>query len=160
MFKNKKINDVKIKELDKFSDKRGYLQEIFRSDEFEDYLFPKMSYVSKTYKDVLRGPHEHRTQCDHFLCVQGKFEFFLWDNREESDTFYHKMNFIVDENNLKLITVPSGVVHAYKAIDEGLMFNFPNQLYAGNNKEEEVDEIRHEDEKSIFYQDAIVNKDE
>jgi dTDP-4-dehydrorhamnose 3,5-epimerase len=49
--------------------------------------------------------------------------------------------------------VPPGVVHAYKNIgqDNGIVFNAPNRLYAGEGKKTQVDEIRHEEAEGSLY---------
>ncbi|MBC7336651.1 MAG: hypothetical protein H5U01_10320 [Clostridia bacterium] len=54
---------------------------------------------------------------------------------------------IVGESNAVCVTIPPGVVHAYKNISDkpGLVFNAPNRLYGGWGKKEKVDEIRYED---------------
>ena len=45
------------------------------------------------------------------------------------------------------VIVPPGVVHGYRNVSNypGVVYNFPNQLYAGPGKIYPVDEIRHED---------------
>jgi len=54
---------------------------------------------------------------------------------------------VAGESNRLLVTVPPGVVHAYKNISQvpGLVFNSPNRLYRGTGKTEPVDEIRYEE---------------
>jgi hypothetical protein len=41
------------------------------------------------------------------------------------------------------------VVHGYKNISaiDGMVLNFPNQLYRGKGRMGEIDEIRHEEDK-------------
>jgi dTDP-4-dehydrorhamnose 3,5-epimerase len=55
----------------------------------------------------------------------------------------------VGENDPVFVTVPPGVVHAYKNVgsDDAFVLNFPDRLYAGVNRAEAVDEIRHEDDE-------------
>jgi dTDP-4-dehydrorhamnose 3,5-epimerase len=54
---------------------------------------------------------------------------------------------VAGQSNRVRLTVPPGVVHAYKNISRvpGLVFNCPNRLYAGPGKRGPVDEIRYED---------------
>jgi dTDP-4-dehydrorhamnose 3,5-epimerase len=55
-----------------------------------------------------------------------------------------------------MVIVPPGVVHAYKnvGIENGLVFNAPDRLYAGEGKKSPVDEVRHEEvEDSPFLLD-------
>lgn len=146
------INGVIIKKLNKNIDKRGWLCEVFRSDEIN--YKPAMAYVSVTEPGVVRGPHEHKKQSDCFVFVgPGDVLFYLWDNRKKSKTKgeYLKMRF--GASSPSLIIVPPGVVHGYKCIGRtpALYINFPDKLYRGRNKKSEADEIRWErDPKSPF----------
>jgi dTDP-4-dehydrorhamnose 3,5-epimerase len=51
------INDVIVRPLRKFDDRRGWLSELFRHDELPEEFFPVMSYISSTKPGVTRGPH-------------------------------------------------------------------------------------------------------
>lgn len=148
------IKDVVIKEIRKYSDERGWVAEIFRNDESE--FRPVMSYLSITNPGVIRGPHEHVAQTDYFIfCGPGVFEVHLWDRRENSETNGEHLTITAGEgeNNAKLVVVPPGVVHGYKCISEnpGLSINMPDKLYRGENKAEEVDEIRWENDENSPY---------
>lgn len=140
------IEGIIIKKLEKFSDPRGWLAEIFRKDEI-DYE-PAMAYLSETKPGVARGPHEHKEQTDFFVFTgPGKFKVYLWDNRKASPTFGEKMEMEVGGEEVSLVIVPPGIVHGYKCVSEipALCINFPDKLYKGEGKKEEVDEIRYED---------------
>jgi dTDP-4-dehydrorhamnose 3,5-epimerase len=52
------------------------------------------------------------------------------------------------EGAARIIIIPAGVVHAYRNIGQemGMVLNLPNRLYAGKEKKEPVDEIRHEND--------------
>jgi len=143
-FKEGPIDGVVVKDLNFYHDSRGWLTELFREDELMEGFSPAMGYISLTYSGITRGPHEHKEQADYF-CFFGKFELYLWDNRKNSPT-YMNMKKIKAEG--KVILIPPGVVHAYKNISDrdGLVINFPDKLYKGWNREEEVDEIRYEDD--------------
>lgn len=141
------IKDVILKKLEKFEDERGWLTEIFRSDDLGGYK-PVMSYVSSTKPGVVRGPHEHQFQSDCFVFVgPGNFELYLWDKKGET------MKIEVGENNPTLVIVPPGVVHGYKCIGDkdAWSINLPDKLYKGENKSEEVDEIRWEKDPNSPY---------
>ena len=146
------LQGVIIKKLNKFSDERGWLAEIYRQDEAK--YQPAMAYVSVTQSGVVRGPHEHKFQSDFFVFVgPGSFNLYLWDNREGSETYGQHELIEVGENNPVAVLVPPGVVHGYKCISEisAYSINLPDKLYKGEGKNEEVDEIRWEkDEDSPF----------
>jgi dTDP-4-dehydrorhamnose 3,5-epimerase len=140
------IKDVVVTQLNKYKDERGWLCEIFREDEL-NYKVP-MSYISETKPGVSRGPHEHKEQSDLFAFIgPGKFKLYLWDNRKDSETYQEKMEIEGGEDNLISVIVPPGVVHGYKCISEKAAWciNLPNKLYKGKNKNEEIDEIRWEE---------------
>jgi len=139
------IDGVIIKKLNKFEDERGWLTEIYRSDETKHR--PAMSYASFSKFGAIRGPHEHVKQSDFFCFFgPGDFTMHLWDNRKDSSTFGEKMEMTVGESNPATILIPPGVVHGYKCVSENGSWyvNLPDVLFAGEGKKEEVDEIRHE----------------
>lgn len=141
------IIGVEILALQKFSDSRGWLSEVYRNDNSQHH--PKMAYASFTVFGMIRGPHEHVRQTDLFIFFgPGDFEMHLWDNRVESITFEKKITLLVGESNPCSVRVPPGVVHGYKCISKNGSYyvNLPDALYAGKDKKEKVDEIRHEHE--------------
>ena len=158
-FKKGEIEGVAIEELIKFSDERGFLVETFRVDNLLGDLRPEMSYISYTRPGIARGPHEHLKQTDIFCFAgPGNFKIKLWDNRQESKTYGYYMEVIGGKDNPIRVIVPPGVVHGYKNISEeidGMVLNYPDKLYLGWDRGEEVDEIRHEDKEDEFYLDFI-----
>jgi len=154
-FKNGIIHDVIIRDLMKNQDRRGWLMELFRSDEITEEFMPVMSYISQTEPGVARGPHEHKDQADLFCFIgPSTFRLYLWDARKESPTFGNRMVFDAGEQKPQAILVPAGIVHAYRNIGQaqGWIINLPNRLYAGKRRKEVVDEIRHEDNSNSPYQ--------
>ena len=147
-YKPGEIHDVIVRPLNKFIDERGWLAELFRSDETSAEIMPVMSYISMTQPGVARGPHEHLDQTDYF-CFMGpsNFKIYLWDSREESPSHGLKQILYAGVDAPRIVIVPPGVVHAYKNVgmENGIVFNAPNRLYAGEGKKSPVDEIRHED---------------
>jgi dTDP-4-dehydrorhamnose 3,5-epimerase len=124
--------------------------ELIREDELPSDFVPAMSYISMTHPGVARGPHEHRYQTDGFAFLSGRYEVTLWENREGRERV--KEVYLVGEENPIFVTVPAGVVHAYRNVGEvdAFVMNFPDRLYAGWGKKEPVDEIRHEEIDSEF----------
>lgn len=146
------IEGVIIKKLEKYNDSRGWLAEIWRRD--EGGFQPAMGYVSATCPGVSRGPHEHKFQSDAFVFLgPGSFKLYLWDRRATSPTNGESWNGEVGENNPCLVIVPPGVVHGYKCIGDNLAYciNLPDKLYKGEDKKEEVDEIRWEQDENSPY---------
>jgi dTDP-4-dehydrorhamnose 3,5-epimerase len=148
------IKGVVVRDLRKYVDARGWLTELFRHDELEPEFFPVMSYTSSTNPGVTRGPHEHVDQADLFCFIgPSNFKLRLWDNRRDSETHNWVTTLIVGEDDPKSVLIPAGVVHAYQNVGQvdGIVFNCPNRLYMGANKQEAIDEIRHEDDPDTIY---------
>ncbi|PIR93272.1 dTDP-4-dehydrorhamnose 3,5-epimerase [Candidatus Falkowbacteria bacterium CG10_big_fil_rev_8_21_14_0_10_43_10] len=141
------IKGVIRKRLNKYNDERGWLSEVWREDELTGYK-PVMAYISETKPGVARGPHEHEKQSDCFVFVgPGNFELHLWDKKGAHEILS------VGQDNPTLIIVPPGVVHAYKCVSDvaGWVINLPDNLYAGEGKKDDVDEIRWEDNPESPY---------
>jgi len=161
-FKKSDIEGVIIKKLTKYTDERGHLVETIREDTLPNRLKPVMSYVSFTKPGVYRGPHEHIKQTDVFCFIgPGSFKIKLWDNRKYCKTYGNFIEITGGRDKLILVIIPPGIVHGYKNISEelGMVINYPDKLFKGWNKEDEVDEIRHEDVEDDFYLD-FVSEDE
>jgi dTDP-4-dehydrorhamnose 3,5-epimerase len=144
-------------EIPKFTDDRGWLMELFRTDELE--FAPEMAYLSMTEPDVMRGPHEHEYQTDFFVFIgPGEFELHLWgeelfqndmpggQNDKPGGWRVHEVH-QVGESRPRAVVVPPGIIHGYQCVSTfpGLVFNAPDMLYAGPARMYPVDEIRHED---------------
>jgi len=155
MFIRGKINDVVVYPIRKFVDERGWLAELFRHDEINEEFYPAMAYISVTEPNVQRGPHEHVDQADLFCFIgTGNFKLRLWDNREDSSTFRNMVTMFVGADNPQAVIIPKGVVHAYKNVsttEKGMVINCPNQLFMGESKKEQIDEIRHEDDPDTIF---------
>ena len=145
-----KFKDVVITRLIKREDDRGWLYELYREDELKAAECPVMSYASWTKAGVTRGPHEHEEQTDLFCFVgPGDFKLHLWRRTVLQPPSGHRLEkeeYLVGESNPVAILVPPGIVHAYTNISDetGMVFNSPNQLFAGPGKRYPIDEIRHE----------------
>jgi dTDP-4-dehydrorhamnose 3,5-epimerase len=156
-FEKGPIEGVIIRPFKKFVDERGWLSELFRSDELPEGFQPAMAYVSVTLPGVLRGPHEHVDQADLFCFIgPGDFKLTLWDNRPESPTYRHRIEQFLGVNNPGSVLIPKGVVHCYRCVsaESGWVFNGPDQLFMGEGRRSPIDEIRHEDDpENIFVKD-------
>ena len=145
-----RIKGVEVDLLDRFKDSRGWLVEMWRNDG----PFPsEMAYMSVTMRGQSRGPHEHVDQTDMFIFPgYGRFEFRMWDNREDSSTHGVHMRFVMEYDSIVRVVVPPGVVHGYKCVGttHGIVINLPDKLYGGEMQLETVDEIRHEDSDSPY----------
>ena len=149
------IEGVVVRDLVRHADNRGWLTELYRSDEVVAPSLPAMAYVSSTDPGAVRGPHEHRNQADYF-CFLGPsmFRIYLWDNRIDSPTYGKKMVLEAGQERGIMLIIPAGVVHAYRNIGTipGWSINLPNRLYGGVGRKEEVDEIRYENDPNTEFE--------
>jgi dTDP-4-dehydrorhamnose 3,5-epimerase len=152
-FRDGPIDGVVIRALQIFSDKRGWLAEVFRKDEISPELDPAMAYLSMTHPGVHRGPHAHRDQTDYFVFFNAVFKVYLWDDREGSSTRGFRHVVTLGSERPACVIVPPAVVHAYRNVSDqpGVILNLPNRLYAGHGKGEPVDEIRYEEDPGSPY---------
>jgi dTDP-4-dehydrorhamnose 3,5-epimerase len=153
-FREGDIADVIVRDLRKFRDDRGWLSELFRTDDLPSQFVPAMAYISSSRPGITRGPHEHIDQAD-FFCFLGPstFKLRMWDNREASPTYRHVMTLIAGESEPKAVIIPQGIVHAYQNVGEvdGIVINCPNRLYMGEDRCQEIDEVRHEDDPDTIF---------
>ncbi|MFZ4507151.1 MAG: dTDP-4-dehydrorhamnose 3,5-epimerase family protein [Fimbriimonas sp.] len=140
------IRGVQLIPLRRFTDSRGWLVEFFRDDTLPEGFSPVQGYLSYTKPGISRGPHEHEAQTDGFAFFDGHYSLHLWENREGEPSIYEVHQ--VGADNPTFITVPPGVVHAYRndGDRDAFVLNIPNKLYGGWNRQEKVDEIRHEED--------------
>lgn len=140
---------VIIRQVKQFKDHRGWLAECFRHDELDELLHPVMSYISMTNPGIVRGPHEHVEQTDIFVFMgTTDFELYLWENRSGKADYQTKKVYTFPAGELWMAVVPQGVVHGYKNVGTGpgFVLNYPNRLFAGKGKKEQIDEVRHEND--------------
>ena len=143
------IVGVDVIPLQAHTDERGSLIETYRTDELNGLLPPVMSYVAYTHPGAIRGPHKHKDQTDRFAFVgPGMFMVRLWDTRTISETVGHVMTIVGGKACPCVVVVPPGIVHAYKNTSRriGMVINYPDALYAGEDRTGPVDEVRYEEE--------------
>ena len=107
------FKDVKIYQGKKFSDKRGFLEEVFLENIVKKKLV--FSIVSKSHKNVLRGLHLQTTKAqDKFITVlKGKIMDVIVDLRKNSRTFGKHYKIILSERNCKFLFIPKGFAHGF-----------------------------------------------
>jgi dTDP-4-dehydrorhamnose 3,5-epimerase len=152
-----------------FEDDRGQLVETWRRDDpnlAAAGFKAEMSYISWTLPGFVRGFHVHPGlagqyrladrepkgklfdqvggQRDCFLFLDGTYRLVLFDARLHSPSFGCLQQFFVGQNNRLTILVPSGVWHAYKNVghSRAMVLNFPDALYRGEGRKQEIDELR------------------
>jgi len=133
------ISGAYRRKLKPIRDERGFLVEILRSD-WENFAGFGQVYITTALPGVVKAWHYHKHQKDNFCVIKGKAKIALYDAREDSPTFGEIEEFIVEDGDWLLITIPPMVMHGFKNIgdEEVYLLNTPNRLY----NYEEPDEHR------------------
>lgn len=143
------IKDVKIKELGSNIDDRGYFREILRDDDNIISHFGQAS-VSLTNPGVIKAFHWHKFQDDVFHAISGEAQVVLHDRRENSETFGQTMAFKMSGKEPKILFIPRGVAHGYKALGKKdlLMLYIMTKSY--DRKAPDEERIPFDDKKINF----------
>ncbi len=140
------IEGVKVKRLTPIADERGRLMEILRVSETN--LQPQQVYLTTAYENLVKDRenfHMHKNQTDFFCCIKGRIKLVLVDIRDGSKTKDEIDEFEIGEGNFCLITIPKGVLHAFKSLKgEAIIINCIDHEYS----KEEPDEFRI---KNVYY---------
>lgn len=112
------IDGVKIKELVRHPDERGYFEEVIRKT--DDFFAEGFGQVSHSFMvaGVVKAWHIHKTQIDWWYIVRGKVQVALWDAREASPTYKELNEFTLDSEQEpnQVIKIPPGVAHGLKVL--------------------------------------------
>jgi len=113
------IEGVKLKDLIKHVDERGFFTELMRKDwgdllGEDDVVQFNLSY---SYPKIVRAWHRHlRGQTDYFICLDGAVEVCAYDDREDSGTYGELAEIILSSERLRIARIPGILWHGYKAI--------------------------------------------
>lgn len=124
------IEGVKVKQLVRHPDDRGFFEEILRADEGLLRKFGQAS-LSKTYPGVIKAFHYHEKQDDLWFFPVGNAQVVLYDRRPGSPTHGQTDVFYMGEDNPLLLLIPVGVAHGYRTLGEkpALIVYFTTEPY-------------------------------
>jgi dTDP-4-dehydrorhamnose 3,5-epimerase len=131
------IDGVRVKQLIRHSDDRGFFEEIVRDDDGLLRRFGQAS-MSKTYPGVIKAFHYHERQDDLWFFPVGNAQVVLYDLREDSPTKGETNVFYMGEDNPIAVLIPAGVAHGYRTLGEkpAIIIYFTTQSYNPNNPDE------------------------
>jgi dTDP-4-dehydrorhamnose 3,5-epimerase len=134
---NRMIEGVVLKELETFSDDRGFFRELIRSSDasFREG-FGQWSH-SFMFNGVIKAWHFHRIQTDWWYVVSGVLRVGLCDLREKSVTYKHTMDFLMgDLQPPSLLKIPPGIAHGCKTVQGPVnLFYLTSHVY---NPDDEI----------------------
>lgn len=133
------IQGVKIRELTRHVDERGYVMEILRNNDEEFIKFGQV-YVSAAFPGIIKAWHCHTRQVDLFCCIHGNARVGLYDDREDSATCGEAEGIVIGELNPAIVQIPRRVWHGFMALggEVAVVLNVPTETY----NREDPDELR------------------
>lgn len=134
------MDRVKIKEIKKHCDDRGFFAELLRDDDNWLDKFGQLS-MTITYPGIIKAFHKHEFQDDVWFVASGMARVALvqTDPKREHIDQEHKTIFMGEDNPI-ILFIPNGIWHGYQ-----VMGNKPITLfYLTNNSynKEHPDELR------------------
>jgi dTDP-4-dehydrorhamnose 3,5-epimerase len=132
------LEGIRIHEIKKNIDERGYFCEIFRKDWVEDLLSEDeivQTNLSVSYPGMIRAWHRHhRGQVDYFMVLQGAIKICAYDEEKKL------LNEIIcSSEKLQIVRIPGLYWHGFKNIGDktSVTVYFVNRLYDYHNPDEE-----------------------
>ena len=132
------LNNTNFINIKKNYDERGFFSEIIRFSNFK-YNFKKAQIShSKVKKNILKGWHGHKIQCQWNYVVRGTLLVVLYDNNPLSNTYkkYIKKYIGQKYNNIAYYFSP-GILHSYKCIS-----NIADIIYITSDNYDPLNEIK------------------
>jgi dTDP-4-dehydrorhamnose 3,5-epimerase len=134
------IEGVKIKQIKRHCDDRGFFSEIIKFGE-ETFAQVKQTSYSQTYPGVIKAFHWHKKQTDIWFFASGMAQVVLYDLREDSSTYQETNVFYMGEANPLLLLIPPGVAHGYRVLGSqpaGLFYHTTEPYNPENPDEERI----------------------
>jgi len=128
---------VKVYELKKFPDERGFFSEIFRQD-WKDLLGDEwvvQANLSYSYPGIIRAWHRHlKGQVDYFIVLKGAIKICAYDEKSKQLD-----EIIASEHKLQVVRIPGRYWHGSKTVsnEPSLTLYFVTRLYDYNDPDEE-----------------------
>ena len=131
------LEGVKVFEVEKNIDERGYFCEVLRKDWNKEILGDDeivQANLSITYPGIVRAWHKHlRGQVDFFLVLRGALKICAYDDQNQEIN-----EIITSSEKLQLVRIPGNYWHGFKNISDktSVVVYFVNRLYDYKNPDE------------------------
>jgi dTDP-4-dehydrorhamnose 3,5-epimerase len=109
------IDGVVLRPLKLLPNARGRLMEVQRNDEPDFPGFGQV-YVTSTFPGVVKAWYRHHRQVDQIAPVRGAVLLALFDDRPSSPTRGAVQEVYLGELAPRLVRIPTGVWHGFRAI--------------------------------------------
>lgn len=115
-------------------DERGAFIELMRTYECGQFS------VSFSKPGIVRGNHYHHTKLERFIVIKGKAKISFSSVIDDNDSY----SFIVDDSEIKIVTIPVGYTHNIENIGDGEMILaiWCNELFDKNKPDTYFKKVR------------------
>ena len=131
-----KINGPKIIKSQIFTDKRGFLKEVYKKNILYNIDFP-FDVMSFSKKRVLRGLHIQlkNPQAKIITVTHGKIFDVAVDLRKNSKTYGKYVSLIMSDKLDYSFYIPKGFAHGFMCLSERCTVNYKCSNYRDENSE-------------------------
>ncbi len=119
-----KIKDLLIVKKNTYSDKRGFLRELYKKKLFSDnFVF---DILSKSKKNVLRGLHlqKKNPQGKYVTVLNGKIFDVAVDLRKNSKTFGQHVSVVMTGKQNVSFYIPPGFAHGFCTLEDNTIVHY------------------------------------
>lgn len=133
---------IKVKDINKTPDERGYFAEVVRKDWTDMFGTEWISQanLSYSYPGMIRAWHRHaRGQIDYFVVLKGAMRIVAYDGDDNSKTHSKLVEIVASEKRTQVISIPGHYWHGTKTIGTkpSLTMYFVNNMYDYAKPDEE-----------------------
>jgi dTDP-4-dehydrorhamnose 3,5-epimerase len=133
---------VKVREINKNPDERGYFAEVARKDwaDLFGQEWISQANLSYSYPGMIRAWHRHaRGQIDYFLVLKGAMRIVAYDGDVDSHTHSKIVEIVASDQKLQIVSIPGHYWHGTKTIGAkpSLTLYFVNNMYDYTKPDEE-----------------------
>ena len=138
----KLLPGVKVYDLKKNVDERGFFAEILRQD-WKDLLLEDtivQANLSSSFPGMIRAWHKHnRGQVDYFVVLRGSMKICAYDDKQGSATEGQLDEIVTSEEKLQIVRIPGHYWHGTKTLGDktSLTVYCVNRLYDTKNPDED-----------------------
>jgi dTDP-4-dehydrorhamnose 3,5-epimerase len=122
-FREQKLKDLFVFEMNEFKDDRGMLTKYFYSDLFNKFNFQVDDiYTTVSHENVVRGLHHQvapNGQAKLVTCLSGEFWDISVDLRNESKTYGEQFAYKLSAEKAESLLVPAGFSHGTVSLASG-----------------------------------------
>lgn len=109
------INGVQVVPLSRIPDERGTVMHMLKKTDPYFTEFGEI-YFSTVFPGVVKAWHLHRIMTLNYVCLHGRINLVIFDDRKESPTRGELMELFLGPDNYCLVQIPPGVWNGFKGV--------------------------------------------